>query len=187
MKAGIFFFLIGFLPFLVNAQKKSFPEKILPDHAVIQYAGNIGFLSAGIGYESKNRKFNGEVLYGYLPESIGGIQIHSVTGKISWLPLNRLYNDFSVDYIIAGLYLNYVFGNQYFAFSPSYYPFHYYDFPTALSAGISIGQQVNKGRLSFYYELGTTDKELVSYLGNVRSVEFSDILSLGIGLRISLK
>ena len=60
------------------AQKKGF--KISPpDHIKIQYAGGMGFISIGAGYSTKNQKLEGDLYYGYLPESIGGVSIHSIS------------------------------------------------------------------------------------------------------------
>src|SRR4030095_10172380 len=113
--------------------------------------------------------------------------IHSGTLKITWSPIRRVYHNISVNYITAGLYVNYTFGPQYFAFSPPFYPFNYYGFPTALHFGLFGGGAVTKGRLSLYYELGANEKELLSYLGNTKSLSLTDILNLGVGLRVSLQ
>jgi hypothetical protein len=60
----------------IFAQKKGFKIKP-PDHIKVQYAGGIGFISIGAGYSTKNQKLEGDLSYGYLPKSVGGIRIHS--------------------------------------------------------------------------------------------------------------
>lgn len=159
----------------------------MPRHAVIQFAGDIGFISAGIGYTSRNKKFNGEILYGYVPKVVGGIAIHSVSGKFTWSPVKWVYHKLIINYFTAGIFVNYTFGHQYFGFSPPFYPYHYYGFPIAFHEGLFIGGAVGKNKMSLYYELGTNEKEFLSYIGNTKSLSLTDIIHLGLGARIQLK
>jgi hypothetical protein len=181
-------FCIYFFPLFANAQKQKGLSRLLPDQAKLQFAGGIGFLSAGFGYESRNKKIQGDVYYGYVPEEIGGITIHSLTGKITWTPISRtLKKNVRLDILSTGLFINYVFGKQYFFLSPENYPLKYYGLPTAAHAGIFIGEGVRFNRLGLYYEIGTNDKDLGSYVPNASSLKFTDILNMGIGLRLALK
>jgi hypothetical protein len=163
----------------------------LPDHTKVQYAGGIGFLSVGVGYHTKKDKLQGDVYYGFTPESVGGLDIHALSVKGTWFPLKPLNRKtWQVRPLSAGLLVNYTFGKQYFGFSPDNYPYDYYNFPTALHLGAFIGGQVNKQvssrrgvkRIGLYYELGTYDVELASYVRNRRALSVTDILNLGIGV-----
>jgi len=176
-----------------NAQADSFHtrSKWLPDHAKLQYAGGIGFLSVGAGYATKNNKLHGDLYYGYIPASVGGLHIHALTAKATWFPLKNIeHSGFQLRPLSAGVLVNYTFGKQYFGFTPENYPYDYYKFPTAIHAGVFIGGQVNRQlhkqrgikRVGLYYELGTYDVELISYIGNRKALSVSDILNLGIGL-----
>ncbi len=167
----------------LNAQHISFGRALLPDEIILQYAGNSGWLSAGFGYETKNQKFSGTVLYGFVPEGISKQVIHSITGKIAWHPLRRKIAGFDVELINTGLFLNYAFGEQYFAFDPPYYPYKYYDFPSAINTAIFVGQSVGFHRWKLYYELGSTGKELISYFGNTQTLKITDVLTAGIGVK----
>ena len=163
----------------------------VPHHVKAQFAGGIGLVSIGAGYANKKEKLEGDIFYGYVPQSVGGLTIHAATAKFAWLPIKAIpLGKAEIKPLTAGLLVNYTFGKQYFAFSPRYYPFNYYDHPTSLHAGIFIGSQLQtriseKGikQWALYYELLTYDVELVSYLGNTRSLGPADILSLGIGLK----
>lgn len=63
-----------------NAQKKSF---LVPDAAIIQYAGSIGYFSVGAGYEIfKNKRGNIDFNYGYVPASKGG-KLHALTANVN--------------------------------------------------------------------------------------------------------
>lgn len=184
--------LLLLLPFFkAEAQKDSFRSKWLPDHSKAQYAGGIGFLSVGVGYANKKDKLHGDLYYGYTPASIGGVSIHALTSKLSWFPVKVItHKSIQVKPLSAGLLVNYTFGKQYFGFTPENYPFGYYGFPTAFHIGAFIGGQVNKKisnkrnvkRIGLYYELGTYDVELFSYLGNRKALALTDIFNLGIGV-----
>lgn len=161
-------------------------NRLLPDYAKVQYAGGIGYISIGLGYESKKKKFQGDFMYGYVPESVGGIDIHSVTSKLTWLPVRILHGKkVTINPITAGILVNYAFGKQYFLFSPDKYPYNYYNFPTAMHVGIFVGGSMAVKQFGIYYELGSTDKELLSYVGNSKALAFSDILNLAAGFRYS--
>ncbi|ANE52040.1 hypothetical protein [Flavisolibacter tropicus] len=166
-------------------------QKWLPDHTKLQYAGGIGFLSVGVGYHNKKDKLQGDVFYGFTPASVGGLDIHALTVKGTWFPLKPINRKtWQLRPLSTGLQVNYTFGKQYFGFTPDNYPYDYYKFPTALHAGAFIGGQVNKQvssrrgikRIGLYYELGTYDVELASYVRNRKALSVPDILNLGIGI-----
>jgi hypothetical protein len=176
-----------FVPTQVLTQSKGI-RKLIPHHASLQFAGGIGFLSAGIGYDSKNKRLQGDFYYGYVPEKLGGITIHSVTGKFTWAALShKLSNTMRWHLLTTGILFNYAFGKQYFLFDPDNYPFSYYRFPTAMHIGLFAGGGFFYRKTQLYYELGTTDKELVSYINNTQSLTLGDIINLGIGMRIWFK
>lgn len=166
------------------------PDKfspLLPDHLQLQFAGAIGFLSAGVGYETKNHRFQGEFFYGYVPESLGGVEIHSATAKLTWVAISRqLRPDLRIDWLTTGVLINYVFGKQYFLFDPDRYPFNYYGFPTAAHVGVSVGGAAYYRRFGLYYELGTTDRYVMSYIRNSRSIFFTDLFNAGFGIKYGI-
>lgn len=177
-----------FLPLFVIAQPHKGIGRLLPHHASLQFAGGIGFFAAGVGYGTKNHRLLGDFYYGYVPEQVGGVAIHSITGKITWAPLShKLSKTMRWQMLTTGLLVNYAFGKQYFLFSPPNYPYSYYGFPTSLHVGIFAGGGFQYKRLQLYYELGTTDKELLSYIGNTNSLKFGDILNIAVGTRISFR
>jgi hypothetical protein len=175
-----------FLVFTINLSAQ--PEKVfralIPDHATLQFAGGIGFLSGGFGYDSRNKRIQADFLYGYVPKRSGGVEIHSVTGKFTWIAVKgRLNNKITADWLTTGLLINYAFGRQYFFLSPDNYPLKYYGLPTAAHAGIFAGGGLHYKKAALYYEFGTTDRDLSSYLTNIKSIPFFDIVNIGIGAR----
>ena len=176
------------VPFFVSAQQEKKIARFVPHHVKLQFAGSIGFLSGGFGYESAKRKLQYDFLYGYVPEKFGGITIHSVTGKLTWFIISKqLKKGFRIDPLTTGFLVNYTFGKQYFLFTTPHYPGFYYGFPTAAHIGIFIGGAITKNKLGLYYEIGTHLKDLSGYVGNARTLNFVDILNIGIGTRIALR
>ncbi|CAN5337994.1 hypothetical protein BH20BAC1_BH20BAC1_17980 [soil metagenome] len=187
MKLFIIILIMIAFPGFAMCQQGRGIQKIFPHEAIVQFAGNAGLGAAGIGYETNNKKLSGAVLYGLVPKNVSSVSIHSITAKVTWQPLQFVSRKISVNYLNLGIYGNYVFGKQYFSFVPEFYPYRYYGFPSAINTGLFVGQSIDKNRFSLYYEIGSTGKELISYLGNMRSVEIIDILALGVGVKYDLQ
>ncbi|MET0466788.1 MAG: hypothetical protein ABW007_26745 [Chitinophagaceae bacterium] len=162
-------------------------SSLLPHHAQVQYAGNIGFVSAGIGYATKNEKLQADLYYGYLPKRIGGTTIHSITGKFTASLIDRNYRKADISFLNLGFLVNYAFGDQYFLFSPDNYPYNYYRFPTAAFVGLVVGGSYKKGPYNFYYEVVAADRDMISFANNPSSIKFTEIWSFGAGVKMKLR
>lgn len=179
----------------LSAQKKNLKIKP-PDYIKLQYAGGTGFVSFGAGYSSKNQKLEGDLFYGYLPESIGGVRIHSISIKFNWIPVHSVpIKKYQLEPLIMGLLINYSLGKQYFSFDPPNYPYRYYSFPTAIHSALFFGSRAGikfptksivQG-VSLYYEIVSFDREIISLLSNPKSLHIPDILTLSLGTRISFE
>src|SRR6186997_461153 len=188
----ISFFLL-FNPETLSAQKKN--STLLPDHVKVQYAGGTGFVAVGVGYSAKNQKLEGDLYYGYLPESVGGVSIHSISGKITWIPIHAVsIKKCQVEPLMTGLVVNYSFGKQYFSFDPPYYPYRYYSFPTAIHSALFLGSRIGYNfptqsyvkRISVYYEILSFDREILSFVSNTKSLKITDIVTLALGVKINI-
>ena len=178
----------------IFAQKKGF--KISPpDHIKIQYAGGMGFISIGAGYSTKNQKLEGDLYYGYLPKSIGGVSIHSISAKTTWIPIHSVsIKKYQVEPLMTGLIVNYNFGKQYFSFDPPYYPYRYYSFPTAIHSALFLGSRIGYNfptqsyvkRISLYYEILSFDREIISFVSNTKSLRITDIVTLALGVKVNI-
>ena len=178
----------------ISAQKKGF--KISPpDHIKVQYAGGLGFISVGAGYNTKNQKLEGDLYYGYLPKSIGGVSIHSLSGKVTWIPIHSVsIKKYQVEPLMTGLIVNYSFGKQYFSFDPPNYPYRYYSFPTAIHSALFLGSRIGYNfpaqsyvkRISLYYEILSFDREIISFVSNTKSLKITDIVTLALGVKINI-
>jgi hypothetical protein len=162
---------------------------LIPDYLKIQYAGSIGFISAGPGYSFCKTRINTDFMYGYVPYSKGGplrivifrlitnpVVIH-INKSLSFVPIS-----------VSG-FVTYHFGDQFFVRLPSYYPEEYYRWSSAVRYHAGIGSLLaykNKTSghgLALYYEFNTNDLYLKSMRANA-SIRLWDILSLGIGIKV---
>ncbi len=189
MGKTIIFFLACLLSQLCIAQEKKLAA-IIPHYTKLQFAGGIGFFSLGVGYNNRKEKLEGDLYYGYVPKKIGGDDLHAITGKLTWLPLKGgLFKKIHYKPLSFGLLVNYTFGKQFFLFDPELYPYKYYGFPTALHVGGFIGGQASVktkklfNKVGLYYELGTMDALLISYLNNEKDLTLPEIFNLGIGIK----
>jgi hypothetical protein len=165
----------------------------LPDQAKLQLAGNIGFLSPGLGYAWADRRVEADLFFGWVPRAIGGEDITSFTGKLTWQPWEvQLHRRWFLRPVAAALQVTYTLGDEYFVTLPSRYRPHYYDFPSALRAGVAFGGSLGrKGRgavreVGLYAELVALDAMLFLWLRNREALGPADVFSLAVGLRLAL-
>ena len=165
----------------------------LPDHITVQFAGNIGMLSAGPGYSYLNDQVNTDILYGFVPGFETNTSIHILTAKNYYTPFRVDLNEtYQWEALKIGTGVSYSFGQQFFTSLPKRYPDNYYWWAsslrftpfigTAISAKVGNDATIVK-RLQFYTELGTTDLDLVSKFDNA-SLPLFDIFNLAIGTKI---
>jgi hypothetical protein len=166
----------------------------VPHFVPLQFAGNIGFLSAGAGYNSNKQNYQLAVMYGYVPRSIARSAIHTITAKnnfpLAWYGLKN--NRTIIPYVGLGLTVE-VGGNAFFRM-PSHFPESYYDFPKNLHViaygGVRLRQlfsdEVKMFRaVELYAEAGTVDV-YVWYKTISNQIKFHQIFSLAIGVSLLL-
>jgi hypothetical protein len=174
------------LPVCADAQKVY--EYIEPSAIQLQYAGNYGFMSLGLGQTFCKDLLSSYLMVGYLPEQINGVEVTTVAlkniVKMKQFSLGRnrlkLYTGFSVIY--------YHTHNTYARF-PKYFPNSYYDFPTAIHAAPIVGSSFlwkkkdpnKKGAWAFFGEFSTLDYYLIDFVRN-RSMNFFDLWNLSLGV-----
>jgi hypothetical protein len=189
-------YLILMLSFSVSLKAQiEPPEKIIsyvPDFAVVQYAGSIGFASAGVGYDIFKNNIRIDLLLGYVPAFTGSEHLETFTlkltgsrGKISVNPRLLIHP------LTYGTYFSYTFGRDFSSELPSWYPKGYYWWSEAIRVNIFLGGnvEINSDRLRSgshlapYYEIGTNEIKLISYAQNTGSLSFWSILHAGVGVR----
>jgi hypothetical protein len=185
--------LIFLLGLSTNVKAQKF---LIPDDAVLQYAGSIGYLSVGAGYELfGNKRGNLDISYGFVPESKGGA-LHILTAKFAYRPfVIKLGNWAKIYPFNPGIFLRYTLNNNLgFNFDTVQYPKGYYYFSEAARPHLSFSNefQLIKGKalektglkaLSIYSEFNTNDYYLINYFQNTTALSVTDIFKLGIGIR----
>ena len=163
-----------------------------PDFAHLQYAGNIGFISGGVGFSSRLRNYQLALLYGYVPKAIAGVRIHTLTAKNTFpilrYPLKN--NQTLIPYV--GLGLSFEVGGNAFFLMPSHFPESYYDYPKNMRVLAYGGAKVQhlfqtdwhgvRG-IEFFAEAGTVDL-YVWYKAMSQEIKLNQIFSLAVGANI---
>lgn len=170
---------------------------LVPKEAIVQYAGSIGYFSAGAGYEIfGNKRGNLSFHYGYVPESKGG-ELHITTVKLAYKPWKVALKDWGAFYPFnPGFFASYTFHKDLEVFFPSgQYPKDYYYWSEAIRPHLSFNSEIEleapkvfKSRgiraLGLYIEANTNDYYLINYLQNTSELNINDIFQLGLGLRV---
>lgn len=166
----------------------------IPDHLKLHFAGNIGFLSGGPGYVSNNKSLETDLLFGFLPKKFGGDALVTISAKTTYSPWKiSLKNGYYIRPFSIGAYLSYTFGPQFDTKWPSYYPTGYYWWATSFRPGAFFGGKVGRNlviknqvkQFEFYYEVGSYDLLMISYVQNREYLKLSDISNLSFGVKMA--
>lgn len=198
--SGYFFRTSYIILFLFAVTFKSSAQQLkflIPDAAITQFAGSIGYVSVGAGYDLfKNKRGNLDFNYGYVPKSKGG-ELHSLTVKFAYRPFEVKIKDWAKFYPFnPGFFATYTFHKDLsFRFSTDDYPKGYYFWSEALRPHLSFSNEIEfdtkkilKGSkikaISVYSEFNTNEYYLINYFQNMKELSISDIFLLGIGVRV---
>lgn len=170
-------------------QQKNQVSKLLPDYASFQFAGNIGFLSAGLGYQLFSNKLNTEMVYGFVPKYQETEAIHQITLK-NTVPLFRFQHENLIFTPMLGLTATYETGRHSFVFLDDKYPDGYYasnafhfTFLLALSVHKDLKPSYLIKGVDFYYEVSTVDTYFWYGISN-KEVKMNEVFSLALGMRL---
>jgi hypothetical protein len=175
------------------AQEKS--RGIIPDYINLQFAGNIGALSAGAGYYLNPAKsLLLDAIYGYSPAYRTGKAIHNIVIRTNYQPVNfdisnaltlKPFTSFAVSLQIAD-------SDRTFKLLPKNFPEGYYA-PNAFRLHFDFGISMHKKfapekriRGMEFYLATTTNEMYVTYFINSREVGLGDIFSLTLGIKLIL-
>lgn len=172
-------------------------ERLIPTHQKIQFAGGMGLLSFGIGWDyGKNNQWETDVFLGYLPKYSTKHGKATFTLKQNFIPWSKsISNTFSIEPLACGLYVNTIMDGDFWVSEPDKYPSDYYSFSTKMRFNVFIGQRftlhvppekrfISKS-ITVFYEISTCDLYVVSAFGN-KSLKPSDYLRLSFGLRFQV-
>ena len=182
-------------------------EELIPTQLVIQNAGNMGVVSAGVGWHyGKRRQWETHVLWGYIPRHQSTRGKLTMTLKENYIPWSvdlserRTWHPslkgWSVEPLTASVYLNTIFGHEFWEHQPSRYPDKYYEFmSTKFRLNVALGQQVtwqipNERRrhhksVTLFYEFSTCDLYIRSKVLE-HSIPLKDIIGLSTGVKLQM-
>lgn len=173
-------------------------ENLIPTQFIMQNAGNMGFLSAGIGWDYGRRaQWETHLLFGFIPSYKSPHARVTTTLKETYIPWSISLNErFAVEPLSAGIYLNTVYGSDFWSSQPTRYPDKYYEaLSTKVRINVFVGQRVTltiphaqrkwvKG-ITAFYEVSTCDLYLRALLGD-NSVSFWNIIGLSLGVKMQV-
>jgi len=171
--------------------------KLIPTHTKLQYAGGMGLLSVGAGWDyGKNDQWETDVFFGILPKYSTSKTKVTFTLKQNFIPWKKHFNEhFSFDPFACGLYVNTILDGDFWVSEPDKYPSNYYSFSTKMRFNIYVGQRLtykipeNKRFFSksvtIFYEISSNDLYIVSAFTN-SYLKPKDYLRLSFGLKMQL-
>ena len=172
-------------------------RRMIPTHVKVQYAGGMGFLSFGAGWDyGRKCQWETDLYLGFLPRSKADKFYVTTTAKQSYIPWSiACGNRFAVEPFYCGMYVNTIIGEKFWVKEPDRYPRKYYTFSTKIHTFLFIGQRLTlytnrctrsllKG-VTAYYGLSTCDLYLISAVTN-KSLDGWDIVGLSFGVKLQL-
>lgn len=170
---------------------------LVPTQMVAQVCGNMGLFSLGVGWDyGKYRQWETQLLFGVIPKYDSHSVKITMTLKENYIPWSvSMKNGWSFEPLECGLYLNTVFGHDFWTKQPTKYDSGYYPFSTRIRPNVFIGERFsveipsNKRKLvksfSFFYELSTNDIYFMRFYRN-GNARFWDVFGLSLGLKAQL-
>ncbi|NPD44842.1 MULTISPECIES: hypothetical protein [unclassified Lentimicrobium] len=160
------------------------------DHASLQYAGGIGWIAGGMGFDFVNDKIAIDFLAGYLPTGIGGVRVFTLNLKSNYKPWHfRVNENLSIVPINIGFISSHAIGEQYNKNKKGIYPEGYYWWPANNRIGPSIGQNyfftITSGKrrvVEIYWDLSCDDFGLYTYFDN-KTVKLHHIFNFDLGFK----
>lgn len=170
---------------------------LIPTQLVMQNAGNMGLVSGGLGWSYGRGRWETQLLFGYIPpyESSRGKLTNTI--KQNFIPWSiALGKTWSIEPLTTSLYLNTVYGSEFWRSQPQRYPDKYYQFlSTKFRFNLAFGQRITKScfpshkvglkSISLFYEVSTCDIYVRSFfIGS--DTPLTDLFGLSLGLKFQL-
>ena len=179
---------------------------LIPNQFVIQNAGNMGVLSVGTGWGYGHGHWETHLLFGYIPKRQSTRGKLTMTLKENYIPWNLLLSapqnesdDFlkrgwTLNPLTASIYVNTVYGHEFWKSQPGRYPDKYYEFmSTKFRLNVAFGQRItweiprNRRKyaksISLFYEVSSCDLYIRAKFQD-SSIPLKDIVGLSIGLKL---
>lgn len=171
---------------------------LIPTHFKVQYAGGMGLLSAGIGWDyGKHGQWETDLLFGFIAKHSSRSAKMTMTLKQNFIPWSLyLGKGVSLEPLSTGIYFNTVFGSDFWSRQPERYPSGYYTFSTRIRTHAFIGQRwrfdISDSKrkffkaISLFYELSSSDLYIITAVQNHHTLSLDDYLRLSFGLKFDI-
>lgn len=170
-------------------------QKIIPRYTKLQFAGSMGMLSLGTGWNYYRNHWETDLLLGIVPRNADHSAMATFTLKQNYYPWNiQLNKNISFEPLSCGVYINTLFDSDFWGKQPDKYPHGYYWFSTRVRIHAFVGERftlkLNPEKcwhksISFFYELSTCDLYLINAIGN-HYLKPKDYLSLSFGIKLQI-
>ena len=202
--------VIALLPPTVHAQEDSvgtsrldrrvnhlrrYWASLIPTQFVVQNAGNMGLISAGLGWVYGERgQWETQILWGYIPKYNSTHPHLTNTVKENYVPWSISFNDWlALEPLETSIYLNTVYGHEFWKSQPRRYPDKYYQaLSTKFRFNVALGQRLTFNlnpekyhckSISLFYEVSSCDLYIRSLFQGT-DISFWDIIGLSVGVKI---
>ncbi|MBF9141958.1 hypothetical protein [Hymenobacter properus] len=166
-----------------------------PKHLVLQTGGGLGMVAAGAGYEFAKDRLETDILIGYVPKHYAGSTLSLASLKFMYSPFRLPVGEkIQVVPLTVGAYFSYTHGTINDELKGQYSS-DYYWFSTDTRYGPLLGSRLTflappvaatgqPRKISVYYELGSNDLYLASWLNNQKGgLGFGQLLTLALGVK----
>lgn len=172
-------------------------DALIPKQLILQYAGNMGVMSAGVGWNyGKHNQWETQFMLGYLNRYGTRRPKMTVTLKQNFIPWRvTLHNNWMLEPFECGVYFNSILGEEFWNKQPKKYPKKYYWFSTKIRPNLFIGQRITKKiphdkrhfikSCTFFYELSSPEIYLMEWYNN-SYLKLSDVFSLSLGVKVQI-
>ncbi len=174
-----------------------FWRSLIPSQLVVQNAGNMGVVSAGVGWDyGRRNQWETHLMVGLVPKYKSMSAKATITLKENFIPWrSQLYPNVTIEPLSCGLYFNTIIGKRFWSHLPSRYPNNYYWFSTRFRVNVCVGERVtwhfktgkrkSPKSVTAFYEFSSCDLYLFDYFRN-ESVKLRDIFGLSLGVKLQL-
>ena len=183
---------LGLICFFTENSGAQTLRKLLPDYLNIQHAGSVGWLSLGVDYDILRGKGRLGGRFGTVPKTQGG-PLRLVSTSLFYEPwIFRPSSRLTINPIDVGMKVSYHFGDKFYTELPSRYPDGYYWWKSALrfhvatqtSLTLNLNDHYKIKSVTGYVEFNTNELYLVSYIQNAKSLRLSEVIKVGMGVRL---
>lgn len=170
---------------------------LIPTQLVVQNAGNMGYLSAGVGWEyGRKGQWETHLLWGFIPKYDGKRAHLTSTLKENYIPWSISFNDrLALEPLEATIYVNTVFGSEFWRSQPGRYPDKYYQaLSTRFRLNVGIGHRLTYKfdpekyvfkAVTFFYEVSSCDLYIRSLFQGT-GINYWDTVGLSFGVKFQL-